>query len=151
MEFSADTKSLAEALDQVEEAVKEEHDPHPDPCPHRSNRQRASAGGDGPRSWHLTFCPAQVKVPGSVAAPARRFLGIVRSLSEAEVHVRALENHWLQVSAGRSVFKLAALAKDNFPVLTDVPKALAEAPAGLLAGLIDRTAFAIQTRSRATR
>ena len=147
MEFSADTKSLAEALDQVEEAVEKKST-----IPILSHVLiEATANGLRLAATDLelgirTFCPAQVKVPGSVAAPARRFLGIVRSLSEAEVHVRALENHWLQVTAGRSVFKLAALAKDNFPALPDVPKALAEVPAGLLAGLIDRTAFAISNQ-----
>jgi DNA polymerase-3 subunit beta len=147
MEFSADTKSLAEALDQVEEAVEKKST-----IPILSHVLiEATANGLRLAATDLelgirTFCPAQVKVPGSVAAPARRFLGIVRSLSQAEVHVRALENHWLQVSAGRSVFKLAALAKDNFPALPDVPKALAEVPAGLLAGLIDRTAFAISNQ-----
>jgi len=44
----------------------------------------------------------------------------VRSLPDGEVRVRALENHWVQVNAGRSVFKLAAMAKDNFPALRDV-------------------------------
>jgi len=147
MEFSADTKSLAEALDQVEEAVEKKST-----IPILSHVLiEATANGLRLAATDLelgirTFCPAQVKVPGSVAAPARRFLGIVRSLSEGEVHVRALENHWLQVSAGRSVFKLAALAKDNFPALPDVPKALAAVPAGLLAGLIDRTAFAISNQ-----
>ena len=147
MEFSADTKSLAEALDQVEEAVEKKSTiPILSHVLIEATANRLRLAATDLDLGIRTFCPAQVKVPGSVAAPARRFLGIVRSLSEAEVHVRALENHWLQVSAGRSVFKLAALAKDNFPALPDVPKALAEVPAGLLAGLIDRTAFAISNQ-----
>jgi DNA polymerase-3 subunit beta len=147
MEFSADTKSLAEALDQVEEAVEKKSTiPILSHVLIEATANRLRLAATDLDLGIRTFCPAQVKVPGSVAAPARRFLGIVRSLSEAEVHVRALENHWLQVSAGRSVFKLAALAKDNFPALPDVPKALAEVPAGLLAGLIVRTAFAISNQ-----
>ena len=147
MEFSADTKSLAEALDQVEEAVdKKSTVPILSHVLIEATANRLRLAATDLDLGIRTFCPAQVKVPGSVAAPARRFLGIVRSLSEGEVHVRALENHWLQVSAGRSVFKLAALAKDNFPALPDVPKALAEVPAGLLAGLIDRTEFAISNQ-----
>ena len=147
MEFSADTKSLAEALDQVEEAVaKKSTIPILSHVLIEATANRLRLAATDLELGIRTFCPAQVKVPGSVAAPARRFLGVVRSLSEGEVHVRALENHWLQVSAGRSVFKLAALAKDNFPALPDVPKALAEVPAGLLAGLIDRTAFAISNQ-----
>jgi len=147
MEFSADTKSLAEALDQVEEAVaKKSTIPILSHVLIEATANRLRLAATDLELGIRTFCPGQVKVPGSVAAPARRFLGIIRSLSEAEVHIRALENHWLQVSAGRSVFKLAALAKDNFPALPDVPKALAEVPAGLLAGLIDRTAFAISNQ-----
>jgi len=147
MEFSADTKSLAEALDQVEEAVEKKSTiPILSHVLIEATANRLRLAATDLDLGIRTFCPAQVKVPGSVAAPARRFLGIIRSLSEAEVHIRALENHWLQVSAGRSVFKLAALAKDNFPALPDVPKALAEVPAGLLAGLIDRTAFAISNQ-----
>ncbi len=147
MEFSADTKSLAEALDQVEEAVEKKSTiPILSHVLIEATANRLRLAATDLELGIRTFCPAQVKVPGSVAAPARRFLGIIRSLSEAEVHIRTLENHWLQVSAGRSVFKLAALAKDNFPALPDVPKALAEVPAGLLAGLIDRTAFAISNQ-----
>ena len=139
--------ALAEALDQVEEAVEKKST-----IPILSHVLiEATANGLRLAATDLelgirTFCPAQVKVPGSVAAPARRFLEIVKSLPKGDLRVRALENHWLQVSAGRSVFKLAALAKDNFPALPDVPKALAEVPAGLLAGLIDRTAFAISNQ-----
>ena len=144
MEFSADTKSLAEALDQVQEAVEKKST-----IPILSHvLVEACTTGLRLAATDLevgirTFCPAQVKAPSSVAVPARRLLEIVRSLPEVEVRVRALENHWLQVSACRSIFKLAALAKDTFPALPDVPKALAEVPAGVLAGLIDRTAFAI--------
>jgi DNA polymerase III subunit beta len=144
MEFSADTKSLAEALDQIQEAVERKST-----IPILTHALvEACANGLRLAATDLevgirTFCPAQVKVAGSAAIPARRLLEIVKSLPEAGVRVRALENHWVQVNAGRSVFKLAALAKDNFPALPDVPKPLAEVPAGVLAGLIDRTSFAI--------
>ena len=144
MEFSADTKSLAEALDQVQEAVEKKST-----IPILSHvLVEAYANGLRLAATDLevgirTFCPAQVKAAGSGAVPARRLLEIVRSLPDADVRVRGLENHWVQVNAGRSVFKLAALAKDTFPALPDVPKPLAEVPAGVLAGLIDRTAFAI--------
>jgi len=147
MEFSADTKSFAEALDQVQEAVEKKST-----IPILSHvLVEASPNGLRLAATDLelgirAFCPAQVKAPGSVAAPARRLLEIVRSLPEGDVRVRALENHWLQLTAGRSVFKLAALAKDSFPALPDIPKALADVPAGVLAGLIDRTAFAISNQ-----
>lgn len=146
MEISADTRSLAEALDQIQEAVERKST-----IPILSHVLiEACANGLRLAATDLevgirTFCPAQVKVPGSGAVPARRLLDIVKALPDADIRVRALENQWVQVNAGRSVFKLAALAKDTFPALPDVPKPLAEVPAGVLAGLIDRTAFAIST------
>jgi DNA polymerase-3 subunit beta len=147
MELTADTRSLAEALDQVHEAVEKRST-----IPILSHvLVEAFPSGLRLAATDLemgirTFCAAQVKAQGSVAAPARHFVEIVRSLPEGEVRVRAFENHWVQVSAGRSVFKLVALAKDTFPALPDVPKALAEVPSGVLAGLIDRTAFAISSQ-----
>src|SRR5207253_1941588 len=118
MEFSADTKSLAEALDRVQEAVEKKST-----VPILSHALvEASSNGLRLAATDLelgirTFCPAQAKAPGSAAAPARRLLEIIRSLPEGEVRVRAQENQWVQVSAGRSLFKLAAPAKDNFPAL----------------------------------
>ena len=62
-------------------------------------------------------CPAKVKIPGSGTIPAKRLLEIVRSLPEAEVHFKALENHWVQLTCERSSFKLVGMARDNFPML----------------------------------
>ena len=90
-------------------------------------------------------CAAKVKKDGAGTIPAKRLLEIVRALPEAEVRFKILENHWVQVSCERSSFKLVGMAKDNFPVLPAVPKALATIPAGVLAGLIQKTIFAISS------
>jgi DNA polymerase III subunit beta len=147
MEFSANVKSLGESLDQVHEAVGKKST-----IPILSHvLVETCANGLHLAATDLevgiqTFCPAQVMSEGSAAVPAGRFLEIMRSLAEADVRVRSLENHWIQLNAARSVFKLAALAKDAFPTLPDVPKALAELPAGVFSGLIDRTGFAISNQ-----
>jgi len=88
-------------------------------------------------------CPAKVKTDGAGTVPAKRLLDIVRSLPEAEIRVKVLENQWVQVTCERSSFKLVGMAKDNFPVLPPVPKPLATLPANVLATVIDRTIFAI--------
>jgi DNA polymerase-3 subunit beta len=88
-------------------------------------------------------CPAKVKSPGSGTIPAKRLLEIVRSLPEAEVHFKALENHWVQVTCERSSFKLVGMAKDNFPMLPAVPPALATLPANVFSTVIQKTVFAI--------
>jgi DNA polymerase-3 subunit beta len=88
-------------------------------------------------------CPAKVKSPGSGTIPAKRLIEIVRSLPEAEVHFKALENHWVQVTCERSSFKLVGMARDNFPMLPTVPPALATLPANVFAAAIQKTVFAI--------
>lgn len=90
-------------------------------------------------------CPAKVKKGGSGTVPAKRLLEIVRSLPEAEIKFKVLENHWIQVTCERSSFKLVGMAKDNFPTLPAVPKALAAIPAGVLSTMIRRTFFAISS------
>jgi DNA polymerase-3 subunit beta len=90
-------------------------------------------------------CPAKVKNPGSGTIPAKRLLEIVRSLPEAEVHFKALENHWVQVTCERSSFKLVGMARDNFPMLPSLPPALATLPANVFATAIQKTMFAISS------
>ena len=92
---------------------------------------------------YCCHCPAKVKSPGSGTIPAKRLLEIVRSLPEAEVHFKALENHWVQVTCERSSFKLVGMARDNFPMLPTLPPALATLPANVFATAIQKTIFAI--------
>src|SRR5260370_9555040 len=88
-------------------------------------------------------CPAKVKKEGSGTVPAKRLLEIVRSLPEAEVKFKVLENHWVQLTCERSSFKLVGMAKDNFPVLPALPNPLVPIPANVLAPMIQTTILPI--------
>jgi DNA polymerase III subunit beta len=88
-------------------------------------------------------CQARIERAGASTVPGKRLLEIVRALPEADVKVKGLENHFIEITCQRSVFKLAGMAKDNFPSLPEVPKALATVPAGIVPSMIARTAFAI--------
>lgn len=90
-------------------------------------------------------CTAKVKKDGVCTVPAKRLLEIVRSLPDAEIKFKVLENHWVQITCERSSFKLVGMAKDSFPVLPSVPKALASVPAAVFSGLIQKTIFAISS------
>ena len=96
-----------------------------------------------------TVCPAKVKKEGATTVPARRLFEILRSLPTAEVKLKALENHRLELRCERSLFKLVGMAKDNFPALPEFPHPLVEIPADQLWTLIAKTTFAIaQEESR---
>jgi DNA polymerase-3 subunit beta len=93
----------------------------------------------------MSRCPAKVKKEGSGTVPARRLVDIVRSLPEADVKFKILENHWVQLTCERSSFKLVGMARDNFPALPPVPASLATLPGAALATLIKRTSFAVSS------
>ncbi len=88
-------------------------------------------------------CLASVESGGASTVPGKRLLEVIRSLPEAEVKFRSLENHFVEIKCERSSFKLAGMAKDNFPALPEVPRPLAVIPGGFLETMIQRTGFAI--------
>lgn len=75
-------------------------------------------------------CQVKARTKGVAVVPGLRFLEIVRSAANGEVRCRALENHWAQVTYGRSSFKLVGLAKDDFPKFPAVAKPSAALEAG---------------------
>jgi DNA polymerase-3 subunit beta len=87
-------------------------------------------------------CVAKVRSDGACVLPAHRLREIARSLPEAEIHLKSLENEYVQLSCARSTFKLAGMPKDRYPELPAIPKPQAKVPADTLKGLIERTRFA---------
>src|SRR5438876_946912 len=91
-----------------------------------------------------TACSAKVKKAGSCTIPARKLHDYVELLSDADITIKLLENHWVSIRCGRSNTKMVGMAKSNFPSLPAFPTAgVVKIPAQVLRGLITRTGFAI--------
>lgn len=58
-----------------------------------------------------------VTSPGSVAVSVKKLGEIVGVLPDGDIEVRALDNHWAQIRAGRSEFKLMGMPETDFPAL----------------------------------
>jgi len=89
---------------------------------------------------------ADVAEAGATTAPAHTFYDIVRKLPEgAQIEIRG-DGAQLTVKAGRSVFTLSTLPKEDFPTMgsVDLPTEFQLQPRELR-HLIDRTRFAIST------
>jgi DNA polymerase III subunit beta len=93
----------------------------------------------------LSNCVAKVKKEGAGTVPARRLVDIVRSLPEADIRFKVLENQWIELKCERSSFKLVGMARDNYPALPAVPETLAAFKGTALATLIRRTGFAVSS------
>jgi DNA polymerase-3 subunit beta len=90
-----------------------------------------------------TVCQAKVRTKGFAVVPALRLLDIVRAAANGEIRCRTLENHWVQVTYGRSSFKLVGLGKDDFPRFPAIPEPIATLDAGVLAHCAEKTSFAV--------
>jgi DNA polymerase III subunit beta len=88
-------------------------------------------------------CPARIKKEGSGTVPARKLLDYVRLLPDADVTMKFLENHWANITCGRSRTRIAGMSRESFPELPEMPERLAEIPARTLSSMINRTSFAI--------
>src|SRR5215471_8533166 len=66
-------------------------------------------------------CSATVKRKGTLTAGARKLYEMVREIPEGEVRIRQQDNNWIEVSAGRSRFRLVGLDPREFPAMPDAP------------------------------
>jgi DNA polymerase-3 subunit beta len=93
-----------------------------------------------------TACSAKVKKEGSCTIPARKLYDYVKLLPDADISVRLLENHWVNIRSGRSNTKMVGMARSNFPSLPAFPSAgITKIPAAVLRTLISKTIFAISS------
>jgi DNA polymerase III subunit beta len=93
-----------------------------------------------------TSCAAKVKKPGSCTIPARKLYDYIKLLPEGDISIKQMENHWVQIRAGRSNTKMVGMARANFPQILEFPAQDAiKLPVASLKGMIAKTIFAISS------
>ncbi len=91
-----------------------------------------------------TGCPAKIKKSGSGAIPARKLLDYVRLLPDADLSIKLLENHYVQLRCGRASTRMVGMSRENFPELAAFPSVPpVRIPGAVLARMIRKTIFAI--------
>ena len=70
-----------------------------------------------------TSCAAKVKKPGACTIPARKLYDYIRLLPEGDISIKLMDNHWVQIRAGRSNTKMVGMARANFPQVAEFPAA----------------------------
>jgi len=86
---------------------------------------------------------ADIKQPGAMCVQARKLFDLSRLLTGAEVKFKKDENDWVVVTCGRGKFRLAGVAKEQFPEIPIFKSAPLKLPAGVFNYFIQHTAFAI--------
>jgi DNA polymerase-3 subunit beta len=68
-----------------------------------------------------TSCPAKVKKPGACTIPARKLYDYIKLLPDGDISIKLMDNHWVQIRAGRSNTKMVGMARANFPQVPQFP------------------------------
>lgn len=95
--------------------------------------------------------PAKIIKSGRVAVPAKSLYEIVRELpTESSIRIQIFENFWVELFAGKSLFKLVGQDSDEFPQLPQIDAGKSfKLGSSKFAEMIDHTIFAVsndQTR-----
>ncbi len=91
-----------------------------------------------------TSCAAKVKKPGACTIPARKLYDYIKLLPEGDISIKLMDNHWVQIRAGRSNTKMVGMARANFPQVPQFPAAGGyKINAATLHNMIAKVIFAI--------
>jgi len=90
--------------------------------------------------------PVDGRQNGRVTLSAKNFLDIVKELPERTIDVVKKDNHWVEVTSGKSKFTVVSLSADEYPALPSFEqKEYLEARVDSLKEMIDKTSFAVST------
>src|ERR1700730_17306721 len=91
-----------------------------------------------------TSCAVKVKKPGACTIPARKLYDYIKLLPEGDISIKLMDNHWVQIRAGRSNTKMVGMARANFPQVPDFPASGAvKISVSSLRNMVSKTIFAI--------
>jgi DNA polymerase III subunit beta len=83
---------------------------------------------------------------GTITVNAKKIYEIIREVPNDQVQIKRLENDWVEIRSGKSVFKIVGLDAKEFPQFPKFDsKALSTTPASTLREMIERTIFSVST------
>jgi DNA polymerase-3 subunit beta len=92
-------------------------------------------------------CEAKVKKKGALTTGARKLYEIVRECVEGTLAIHSLDNNWIEVSSGKSRFKIVGLDPKEFPAMPSAEAGKDQqaitVQAALLREMLERTVFAV--------
>ena len=88
----------------------------------------------------------EVAREGTATVNAKKLYEIVREVPHEHVHIRRLENEWVEIRNGKSIFKIVGMDAREFPQFPKFDsKGLSTIPASAVREMIERTLFSVST------
>lgn len=88
----------------------------------------------------------EVSQEGTITVNAKKLYEIAREAPEETLQLKRLENDWVEIKSGKSVFKIVGMDAREFPQFPNLEKEkLSTVPAKLIREMIERTIFSVST------
>ncbi|NLX20002.1 MAG: DNA polymerase III subunit beta [Desulfobulbus sp.] len=88
--------------------------------------------------------PAEVISTGVLTLPSKKLFEIARESGSTDISFRELDNNWVEITAGSSVYRLAGMMADEFPQFPDYEEEhMIRIESDIMADLVDKTSFSI--------
>jgi len=85
---------------------------------------------------------ADISKEGSLVVPARKLFEIVREMGASDIELISSDRQWLSIRAGKSNFRLACLAEEEFPAFPEIEAGESfKLSAPLLSEMIEKTIY----------
>jgi DNA polymerase-3 subunit beta len=83
---------------------------------------------------------------GTVTVNAKKLYEIIREAPDDQVQLKRLENDWVEIRSGKSIFKIVGMEAKEFPQFPKFDsKSLSTTPASTIREMIERTIFSVST------
>ncbi len=88
----------------------------------------------------------EVEKEGTVTVNAKKLYEIIREVPSEQVQLKGLENEWVEIRSGKSVFKIVGMDAREFPQFPKFDsKDLSTTLSSTIRGMIERTIFSVST------
>jgi DNA polymerase-3 subunit beta len=88
--------------------------------------------------------PAEVLNSGVLTLPAKKLFEVTRESGSTTISFKELENNWVEITAGPSVYRLAGIVGDEFPQFPAYDEStMVQIESAIIADLVDKTIFSI--------
>lgn len=88
----------------------------------------------------------EVIIPGKITIPSNKLYEIVREFPKENIHIKELENKWIQVVDESVKYNIVGMDPEEYPSLSDITDIdFLKIEADVLKKMIDRTIFSVLT------
>ena len=88
----------------------------------------------------------EVQQEGMVTVNAKKLYEIVREAPQEIIYLKRLENEWVEIKSGKSVFKIVGMDAREFPQFPKIEgEKLFATPASVVREMIEKTIFSVST------